>query len=297
MQFDRNAALEAAIKELDEVVRERFKARRPTVAATLKAELQRRFNGRFDERPIGFASFRDFLREAEARHVVTLRRAAGGDVEAVPYTVVEASTESGEAGASAAAFMRSDLWRAFVDWRPNWTRLYDVAKDRAVMFPTAATPFDAPEWSELRTSIAEHADNYLAIEPIAAETQLTWLKEFVPQLQDVPTRGVLQSAIGSERPFGTFARLIETMPDVKARWHRFRLERVLALAQEWMEHKGLRIALTEERKELQAERTRPGAGIGEVNEQAVRARVHAAIDRMPVAELLRIELPVGYLID
>src|SRR5438270_5846458 len=98
MQFDRNSALEAALKELDEIVRERFRARRPTVAATLKAELQRRFNGRFDERAIGFAGFRDFLKEAEARHVVTLRRAAGGDVEAVPYAVADAAAEPGDAG-------------------------------------------------------------------------------------------------------------------------------------------------------------------------------------------------------
>jgi hypothetical protein len=295
MQFDRNAALEAALKELDEIVRERFRARRPTVAATLKAELQRRFNGRFDERAIGFAGFRDFLKEAEARHVVTLRRAAGGDVEAVPYAVADAAAEPGDAGAPPAAFMRPDLWRTFVDWKPNWTRLYDVAKDRAVMFPTAATPFDAPEWSELRKSVAENPENYLAIEPINAEAQLTWLREFVAQLQDVPTRGVLQSAIGSDRPFGTFARLIETMPDVKARWHRFRLERVLALARDWMDRSGIRITLTEERKELPAERGR--ASGGEVNEQAVRARLHAAIDRMPVAELLRIELPIGYVLD
>jgi hypothetical protein len=64
-----------------------------------------------------------------------------------------------------------------------------------------------------------------------------------------------------------------------------------------MEHKGLRIALTEERKDLPAVRGRPTTGFGEVNEQAVRARLHAAIDRMPVAELLRIELPIGYLLD
>jgi len=298
MQGDRDAALRVGLDELVLAVQERFRAGRPAVAAALKSDLQRRFNGRFDERVMGLFSFRDFLKEAEARRLIRLRWAAGGDLEALPPGLTEppvaAATQS-DTGPQGTVYIRPDIWRAFVDWRPNWTRAYDRQQDRAVMFPASATPFDAAEWVEARASLAAHPDRFRLIEPIAMEKQLAWMNELIDQIPEVATRDLLRSAIDTNRPFGAFARSVAALPEVKARWNQVMQERVFAIAREWMEKNGLRLDLVQER------RPRPGAAAPEStprsSEQEIRARVHAAIDRMPIAELKRIELPIAYLLD
>jgi uncharacterized protein UPF0158 len=300
MQVDRDAALKAGLEALVLVVQERFSGGRSTVAAALKAELQRRFNGRFDERVMGFFSFRDFLKEAEQRRLVKLRLAAGGDIEAIPPGAPEralATVAPGQPSAEGAVYIRPDIWQAFVDWRPNWIRAYDLQQDRAVMVPATATPFDAPDWIEFRKALAAYPDRFRAIEPIAMERQLAWMNELIDQTQDQSIRDVLRSALDSERPFGAFARAAASIPEIKSRWNRTLQERVYSITREWMERNRLLLDLVQERRPRTINSSSQVPSGSSASEQEIRSRVHAAIDRMPIAELKRIELPIEYLLD
>jgi Uncharacterised protein family (UPF0158) len=300
MQVDRDAALKAGLEALVLVVQERFNGGRSTVAAALKAELQRRFNGRFDERVMGFFSFRDFLKEAEQRRLIKLRQAVGGDLEAIPPGTPERAVTAvalGQAGAEGAVYIRPDIWQAFVDWRPNWIRAYDLQQDRAVMVPATATPFDAPDWIELRKALAGHPDRFRSIEPIPMEKQLAWMNELIEQIQDESIRDVLRSALDSERPFGAFARAAASIPEIKTRWNRALQGRVFAITREWMERNRLLLDLVQERRPRTLTNPSQATSGSSASENEIRARVHAAIDRMPIAELKRIELPIEYLLD
>jgi len=296
MQFDREAALQASFDELTKIVRERFREGRSTVAAALKAELQTRFGGRFNQAAIGYDSFRDLLKDAEARQLIRLRTASGGDLEALPPEVPAQQAAPSTAIAEAGTYIRPDVWRAFVDWRQNWTRVYDLERDRAVMFPATPSPFDATEWIEMRQSSTEHPDRYKAIEPIAMDVQLRWMREFVDAIPEDAAREQLRAALDTQKPFGTFARAAQSLPDVKTRWNRAREERVLALVRAWMQRNGLTLSVVQERRPRAAETTQPTPSAG-ASEQQLRTALHAAIDRMPLAELKRIELPVGYFVD
>src|SRR5579872_1490983 len=285
MQFDRDAALQASFDELAKVVRERFREGRSTVAAALKAELQRRFAGRFDQTAIGYVSFRDFLKDAEARSLIRTRRARGGDVEAVPPDVVDQPASASTLPLESSTFVRPDVWRAFVDWRPNWVRAYDLQQDRAVMYPASASPFDAPEWIEMRRSAADFPDRFKAIEPIAMDVQLRWITDFVETIADAGTRDQLKATLDSPRPFGAFARALQAVPEIKAEWNRTREAQVLSYLRDWMDRNKLTLNLIEERPSKPTEGATAPSQASTATEQQIRAVLHAAIDRMPLADL------------
>ncbi len=294
MQIDRESALRAAHEALKDVVASYSLEGRSTVAASLKSALKRRFSDRFDERSIGFLSFRDFLKDAEARGIVQLQRAPGGDLEAMlPGAPPQRSRGTAEVHSST-SFVRADIWRAFVDWNPGWTRLYDAEADRAVMFPETTTPFDPPEWSVQRDAAQRQPERFREIEPISMDTQLEWMRAFAREVRDQTSRELLQSALQSSRPFGAFVRQVNIFPETRLQWHRFRLDNVLAVVAAWVQRNNLTIQFQENRPR---ETAPSGKTTADVSEAAVRARLRAIIDRMPLSDLLRLEIPVGYILD
>jgi Uncharacterised protein family (UPF0158) len=293
MQIDREPAIRAAFDALRDIVTTFTAEGRPTVAASLKSALQRRFDNNFDQRSIGFYSFRDFLREAEARGVVELRDARGGDLEAVLPGATQ-SAEKGQEKSGSAALLRGDFWKAFLDWKVGWRRVYDVQEDRALMFPETATPFDRADWSLYREAVLRQPERFRSIDPIGMETQLEWMRAFQRDIDDPASKTLLQSALESSRPFGTFARLVNNLPEIRARWHRYRLDRVAAVASSWAQRNYLTIEFLQS---PQPKISAPAKTATESGEGAVRARIHAIIDRMTLSDLLRLEIPISYLLD
>lgn len=260
--------------------------------------MQKRSNEGFSEIRLGFPSFRAFLEWAQESGAVRLVPApTGPDIEVLlaAAAAAEAATPAAEAG-RVRGRIRPDLWRSFVDWRADWRRVFDRETGEARMFPRDPHEVgDAPQHAALRAATADKADRFVEITPISQDAQLAWMREFADAETDSPLKSELQIALRSDRPAAAFATRLRQSPTCLHRWNRLRELRVAAVIQEWARNHHLDVAVYEERQQQLVERPRLFAET--VDDQTLRQRLHEAVDKMPVAELLRLPIPLEYLIS
>ena len=219
----------------------------------------------FDEKALGYESFRAFLKDAEAKGQVQLLLAKGGDVEVLP------------AGASvpvSGAPIRRDLWTAVTSRSEKYRYLPDV--DRVV---------------------SDDHDGEGVPLPVAGEArQLEWAEQFVASLDPEQAPELVKRFEAAETARQKFLLLVEDA-DVRRAWNRMRTQHVTKLLEEWRAENHLRLALQEpSRRRPRRPSDRPHQAASS-RDDLVRRRLHAAIDRMPLADLLRISLPVEYTVE
>ncbi len=312
MRNDDNAARELAFRLLARVVAEYIETGRRPRGAGLKPELQRRTGG-FSESLIGYESFGAFLEAAAENGFVQLHRIPGGDIEVslpgAEPSHSEAPVPHPSSEVARPKFIRRDFWRCFLDWTPGWVRLYDSHSDKAVMFPENPSPFDNPEHVRLRTAWQSAPHSFVTIPPISMEKQLSWMQEFASALEE-PSRSPLTKALAAARPFGAFTQLVRETPGLARDWSSFRAGRITEFISQWLNDHQLKASIeapplttgpTE--RSARAEIRRPGGGFfaervapNQTAEDMVRTRLHQVIDRMTLADLLRLSVPVQYLI-
>jgi len=283
--------LRDAIKNLEE-------RGRSTESAGVKPEMQRLTGGEFNEKNLGFSSFGAFVAAAENADLVVR-------IETVPgHPMIKSTRATGTPSPTAARVtnealpsgprLRPDLWRAFVDWRPEITRVYDKKKGKALMFPAAPGTNSTKEEDEIRLEADREKDRFVPIAPIPMETQYRWIKEFIETHGDNPLAVALRSTMEQARPIKAFSHVIRADPNLAQAWRSSRLARVAAVVTEWIGSQGLPIQPWEQpaTTPLRREQAR---GIAAASNESLRALIHAAVDRMPAAELLRLSIPLEYL--
>jgi hypothetical protein len=286
-----------ALRLLQAVVVERHAAGRRTIAAGLKPVLQRRSVNTFSEGSLGFPTFRSFLQDAARKGVIRLRPTLE-DYEVLPPG--DDPIDSAVTGARSLRRreprprVRPDLWRAFVDWRQGWKRVYDIEQDRAVMFPEATPEAgDAPEYAHVRQAWLANPDAFREITPITQNDQLTWMQEFSIADPDPAMRLALQTALATESPLRAFTNTVRTNTASSNRWHAERLRRVAEVIRGWASENSLEVQIFQKREMPESFATH-----GDTPEwSTLRQKVHVAVDRMPVADLLRLSIPIEYIID
>lgn len=290
---------------LQEVVSDLSGTGRLTYAAAVKPQLQHRTSASFSESRLGFRSFRDFLLEAQRQGFVDLREAPGGDLEILVAGVSRDSTVATgrrpvPSGRRRHDRVRSDFWRAFVDWGDGLKRLYDRSTGRVVMFAGEAPPpeLELPDAREARAAWSNSPERFVEIKPVPFIDQLAWMREFADSLDDAAMKTALQRALESERPARAFAQIVRGVPQLADAWFTQLFRKVADTIQSWGEQNSLEVEFLEPvpRRSLGPPRI-AGPAVGPVSEAKVRERLHAAIERMPLADLLRISLPVEYLIE
>lgn len=287
---------EAALRLLQAVVQDRLASGRRTHSAGLKPVMQRRSNEGFSELRLGFPTFRAFLEWAqEAGAVRLVPAAAGPDVEVLPAVSGSPHIKRSDAGRLRAR-IRPDLWRSFVDWRADWRRVFDREAAEARMFPREPHEVgEAPEHASLRAALAADPNRFVEITPISQDKQLAWMREFANAEADPQLRLELQAALQTERPAAEFAARLRQTTTALYRWNRWREQRVGTVIQEWARTHQVDVAVYEEPEQRLPE---PASVFGErLDDETLRRRLHEAVDRMPVAELLRLPIPLEYLIS
>ena len=306
MRNDDVDARQLAFRLLARIVAEYVETGRQPRGAGLKTELQRRTGG-FSESLLGYESFGAFLESAAQSGFVQLRKIPGGDIEVSmpgsrenPSQLVTPRKPSPER----TTYIRRDLWRCFLDWTPGWIRLYDPRNDKAVMFPETPSPFDNAEHARVRAAWQAMPQSFIQISPISMETQLAWMQEFVDRLEE-PSKSALLKILGAARPFGAFTQAVRETPGLARDWSNFRVGRVTQLITQWSGEHNLNVsteapplapAPNERARERVESRTHQIAG-NDTIEQTIKTRLHQVIDRMSLSDLLRLSIPVQYLIS
>lgn len=257
----------------------------------------------FNEAQLGFATFSDFLREAEARGVVQLSGSGrllevGLAGEVPPVAVADGPQRRG-----GSERIRSDLWDVFVDWKPGTVRVYDRAIDRALKFPQIA-PASAEDVDVAAARVGYRSDTrrFVPIDPIDASTTQGWMTEFTATLDKGPAEEALERALEQARPIQTFTRTARQV-GISDGWAHFRVHKVAEVIQRWAEKNDLEVdpfqlKPTHQRRTNRAEQSVARAEpIPNTQLALLRARVHRAVDAMSYGELLRLSIPLEHVLD
>jgi hypothetical protein len=314
MQSAFSSDVRGAFELLRDVVYDLEARGRITVSAGIKPEMQRRSLGGFDERRLGFRNFSDFLRAAQRAGIIARVRAADGrevfgavgqrpsrtesfqsrGARSLPQRPIPSTRPQGSERR-----LRPDIWAAFVDWKENIKRVYDRERGRAYKFPVDPQPGERPEDAEVRAAALANAARFVPIEPIGMEQQREWMLAFIDSHSTHPLAVPLRNTMAhGDRPFQAFSRIVRTDPDLAREWNRTRLNRVAAVVTAWMADHELQFDLWEGAAdhERDARLTPPAREVEPDQElRRLRAALHAAIERMPEAELLKLSIPLQYL--
>jgi hypothetical protein len=304
---------------------------RPPTASEARLAMKRLTYGGFSPKDLGYSRFRDFLADAETRGLIVVDASRQGDV-AVHLGSVMASVGSRN------RVIRRDLWRAFIDWTSSLARFYDLKYQRAVVVPAEPAPLEPAKYREFRARLESNPEDFVRIEPILVQTQISWMKDFAGGSADPQIRAVLLAALNSEKPVKAFNGVLRTVPGQAIRWKNAFQTHAREHIESWRRAagSGRQIEIYRDSEEQATETTQSAKS--ELHESTtphksvpvptsftfqvgatpftnfawpipvpshtpdapastLRARLHAAIDRMPIDELKALRIPVGYLFE
>jgi hypothetical protein len=274
--------------------------RRASIAAGLKPRIQAISEGQYSDTAFGYGSFRELLKDAASAGIVSLGQTPGGDLDV--QLQGEAAFYSTEI--SPGSQIRPDLWRAAIDWTPALIRYFDRTLGRAVMFP--ALPFSAADddsWAEQRKLVANEPSRFVAIDPISEATTLAFMRSFATTREGDGQKRLLGALDGSN-PASAFTREIRLTPGLAQVWHISRARQVAEHLAEWAKKNDVTVEIVEQRPRREGVPTEKGADAldGRSQEPAtiefdrVRESVIEAVRRMPVSDLLRLPIPIEFLV-
>lgn len=286
--------LEQAFKLFADLVRENHLAGRRSYGASLKPQLKRQTDGAFDETAVGFASFGAFMKAAADRGLVELHKAPHGpDSQAVPPNAQPIWDRSEDPNRDQHR-VRHDLWASFVDWRPNMLRLYDRSAGTASMISRRPRRPEPAPISEIRARYDARPSDFVEISPAAFDTQLAWMRAFADDVGDTVIQTKLHAALQAEKPAREFAHAVTEDSEIARSWREQRVRHVVGEIRLWASRHGLKVDPFVEPTPAATERVPVDSDTGRVG--LLRAALHRAIDVMPESELLRISLPVEYML-
>lgn len=285
---------------------------RVPLAAWIKAKMIRDSGGRFNERLLGFKTFRSFLLAAETAGYVSLQQPSHGDDlvilartgEGPPISKATPVLDPEDRGVKASSNARAKIekrlkrpiWQAFINWDDGARYTFDPGSGLVESLGPDASPSPAAK----------------VISPIPLTTQMDWARRFTRQeigspLQEAVLQ-ILDSTDAPDRaaPMKNFLVVIRATEGALTRWRWRRQTEVTRVACEWAENEGISehqifeprigdesppnsVALPEIERPTEHEDNSVSAL------ESARSILHSAIDRMPLAELQEIPVRVKYL--
>lgn len=207
----------------------------PELGARLKQRLTSAFAssglGYFDEKSYGFRKFSDFLTQAHGDIVKIERQDTIGDVlvslQQPVVTQVKPATST-----SQLPRIRNDIWQAFSNPDPERKRF--LHKTTLLL-----RHYTLRKVSDDRTEVEQHPDQYIEIQPISAQKQHEWMKDFLETIRLSPNeKNALEAIIKEPYSSGVNATFSRALGEHGTAWRHFRTRRIVALIKTWSdEHK------------------------------------------------------------
>lgn len=289
----------------DEVV-ETISRGRKALAAGLKPRLQTKSNGAFDEKILGYATFKQFLDAAEQHGYVALRLTPS-DVEVLASPIAdETSASQTRPAPGRGQQIRSDLWKAWIDWSEDVARVYDRELDKTELFPAQESPAEPEQIATLRAAVATNPTRYVPIRPLSTDETLAAMRSFADGWPNGVERAELLQSLEAASPQEAavaFTRRVKHHPPAASHWHQTRMKQVADAIADWAASNSIELTyiVDSERRTAPAS-TRESAAPGPRSQdaasesEAMRRKILEAVGRMPLSELLRLPIPAEYLI-
>lgn len=267
----------------------------------------------FSEKVFGFEKFLAYLESAEASGFIRLARDAANHPRVFPVGPTSptssaaldvTSSNLGEA-IGRGRKLRPDVWLSAIDWAPHSRRMWDRKAYRSFMFPT--DPSGRPLWET-------EPDRFVEVSAVTMTMQTDWMHEFAEQQGDT-AREALLKALERGAPRGSFKNALRRSHLVDA-WSERLQERVASHLLEWARENDIdgarlfdrrSLATTTQQLEVSEGAATPAKhrveqvvsqeGMKQDSTSKLRARLHAIIDSMSLAELASVSVPAAYLLD
>ncbi|QWF22366.1 hypothetical protein KM427_01005 [Nocardioides sp. LMS-CY] len=262
-----------------------------TYAAGVSARMKQA-DPTFDVRNCGFATFKSFLAHAVEEGVVRVSRRSGASDFTV--TGVDTPAVAGEEVVPSGRYLRQEAWAAFtrIEAASSWWQ----RDSGRIVGPMSDQPDDGSEWVELR--------------PLTRAELTSWMRAFAEGVQDPTRNAELLASLDTASSVENFNAQVRSHQGTARRWGRFYRDHVMRHAFRWAEDNSVprerlfRAGDGGERPSPPAalsDKLREGPGDTHGDDLAnyesrARAAVISAVERMPLAELLRLPIPVEYLI-
>jgi hypothetical protein len=98
---------------------------------------------------------------------------------------------------------------------------------------------DVEEAGELRDRIDEEPDRYKALAKVSSHEGYRDMEEFIEAVEDDHLRELLEVAINGRGAFRRFKDLLARFPEEREDWFRFKDDRLMERALEWLEEIGI----------------------------------------------------------
>lgn len=272
-----------------------------TMAAAGVSARMRRIDKTFTPRIAGFNSFGDFVRAAEASGIVSASYPAqtgGVDILIAPTGPSLPSTSEATTRRLPRR-MQPELWSAFTNWSPR-SQVY---------------------WHKTKREVSTTADaDAVPIPNISHSTQSRWMREFAHhQVGEVSDE--LKNALSEANSSSAFLRAVRSRQDLNKAWNAKFQDSVLSAIYEWAQLNSIDldslakpISTTSPYDRAHpafvrqvASSPRPASALGTTghaapvgggqSESAYREQLLGIISRLPTHELLRLKIPLGYVIE
>lgn len=205
------------------------------VGARLKQRLNRTLLNAglpaFNEKQFGYRKFSEFLISELGEQLQIDKPSEDGDIQIVlkhqsPVAEQDAAAHSKVDKPLPVKLIRGDVWQAFTHLNAHRKRYLDRESGKVLHFLDA----DA-ENAEL---VAGHADRFVEIPRIDAETQLSWMQQFLA-VSSFPEAEAASLGQLLEQPYSSQLSVLfgRALGKRTAEWKRYRAERVTEAVQKW----------------------------------------------------------------
>ncbi len=277
---------------IGEFVRDRYAGTgQYTNGAALATAIRQKYPD-FSYEQLGLTRLSDAITHAQREGIVT-RQVGVKHLEVGPGPAFRAPAVLSDTAALPATrrYVRPDLWKAMLLFRPEQGHFFDRTTGRVITLPASS---EDPDWVKTR----EANPSYVTIDPIPAEVQKEWMGEFVKTAK----LDAAAAPINHEQWWRAFPEWLQAESSEHFRpWLAFRASQVIVYVQKWAEDNKLPAEAVFQTAARLA--IRPTAGFDSVvpphppqpphaSEVALRNAVLAAIGDMTTHELLDVRVPV-----
>lgn len=256
------------------------------------ASRMRQTDPAFDLKNYGFKSFKAFLERAAADGVVKVVRPPGASDLAVS-SVGGSATPLAESVPAAGRYLRRDVWSALT--RTGGPSLWWCRETGELVGPLNEEPANAGSWVELA--------------PLPRDEVIGWMQDFVATLDDPERAMKLNHTLKTASGYESFTTQVRGHQGTARKWGRFYRDHVMRHAFTWADANSVPrenvlqpagrhpAASSPDTPSQSRSATIPASTTDAAHyERRVRAAVASAVERMPLADLLRLPIPAEYLI-
>jgi hypothetical protein len=122
----------------------------------------------------------------------------------------------------------------------------DLQTGEIVMVNLDAFSPEDEEYAEME-AVADDDERYRLIEPVSSRDGWLIMRDFAEDVPDTQVRERLLDAIHGSGAFSRFKRVLSFHPELRESWFRFRDERLLERAREWLARENVEAELVDQR--------------------------------------------------